>query len=680
MEEKDEPKTEHKEDNKNLEKPTKEEIKPEKLSKEEIKRKKKEEKEAKKREEKARKEEEKRLKKEQKAKEKELRKSLNQPIKPSKNSAHLRLKSSVQILPSNINNFDYITPELPDSFFEDLLLKEMELSEDFTIEKLSGLIKLYSQAMEHYLQTDPPKAKEYQVRMEYLLTNKDTLKQLKKESENLTARNISNRNTQNQILDVNAEKKSKSSSIANIKKSIELQTDNLAFDDIMDKVSEVIGGSNAKGDLQTTKSLIENDLEKQNKSWKEKLKHKKKGMLRGSMAFLTHRRIKSDLMKSKITLGSTSSTDEKINLAGKKLEKMKVVFNDDLYEEVKEIKEENEPEGSDKENDEKKDKDKNEGGEKNEKNEKSDKNEKKEEILNLENLNIVNSGDGEEEKDKINIFDKIEEVEEKEINEEKEDKKDKDKDDKDNKKENIEPRPRRKSIVDKDVTRNVEIDEKILTSVNQKMDLLLKLIEDIEKNKLNEDEDEVDENIQDNKDNTDNNKINDIENNNKIIEEKKDIISSGLQTGAMHVPAKFQGTYYQVENIMQSYMDEFNHFYYKDIFEQFASHLKEIYDDKYKKYIDVSVEYHNQIKQNEHILENNDNLSEEKKAEIQQIIDSLKDEQQNQIAKIEDEFNRLIVSKVNEFKINSFKNNSGIQLLEEQLKLDIYSIINESFY
>ena len=39
-----------------------------------------------------------------------------------------------------------------------------------------------------------------------------------------------------------------------------------------------------------------------------------------------------------------------------------------------------------------------------------------------------------------------------------------------------EPRPRKKSIVDKDVTRNVEIDEKILTSVNQKMDLLLKLI------------------------------------------------------------------------------------------------------------------------------------------------------------------------------------------------------------
>ena len=112
--------------------------------------------------------------------------------------------------------------------------------------------------------------------MEYLLTNKDTLKQLKKETENLTIRNISNRNTQNQIVDMNLEKKIKNSSIANIKKSFELQTDNLAFDDIMDQVSKVIGGSIAIGDLKTTKSLIEKDLEKQNKNWKEKLKHKKK--------------------------------------------------------------------------------------------------------------------------------------------------------------------------------------------------------------------------------------------------------------------------------------------------------------------------------------------------------------------------------------------------------------------
>ena len=38
------------------------------------------------------------------------------------------------------------------------------------------------------------------------------------------------------------------------------------------------------------------------------------------------------------------------------------------------------------------------------------------------------------------------------------------------------------------------------------------------------------------------------------------------------------------------------------------------------------------------------------------------------------------IGTVNEFKIDSFKNNSGILLVEEKLKLEIYSIINESFY
>ena len=567
--------------------------KEEKLKKEEIKR----QKEAQKREEKAKKEEEKRLKKEQKAKEKEMRQSLNKSIKSSKKSGHMKLKSSGQLLPSNIHNFDFIINELPESFFEEILINEMDLSEQFSIEKLSSLIKLYSRAMEFYLQNDPSKANYYQGRMEYLLTNKDTLRKLKKESENINKKN-NIENIENNIVN-----KSK----AEMKKNIEYKTDSLIFDDISQKVSEVIEDSNMKGDKKTVKNIIEEDLEKQNLSWKEKLKNKK--MLRSSMN-IGGNKLNFDISKRR-SAKIKSSTDEKLNIGSKKLEKMKYILDKDIYEEVKE---ENEGEGSDKESD-----------------------EKKEEIIdNLENLRIVNDDDNIEEK-------KDENKEEKKIEKK------------------IETRPRKKSIVDKDVIRNVDIDDKILTSVNQRMDLLMKLIGDIERNKIKEEEDDIEN----------------IENDEK--KENKDILS-GIKANIINIPIKFQSTYYQVENLMQIYMDEFNNFYYKDIFEQFASKLKEIYDNKYKKYIDISVEYHNHIKKNEHILENNDNLNEEKKNEIQQIIDSLKDEQQNEIAKIEDEFNRLIVSKVNEFKINSFKNNSGIQLIEEQLKLDIYSLINDSFY
>ena len=590
----------------NLELNNKDDKKEEKTKKDEKKRQEKEEKEAKKKEEKLKKEELKRQK------------------KLAKKSGHMKLKSSGQLMPSNIHNFDFIINKLPESFFEDILLNEMELSEEFSIEKLMALIRLYSQAMEYYLQTDPPQAKYYQGRMEYLLTDKDTLKKLKKQSENITSSsNAPSNAVSTRTTNINAGNP-ENNSIMNknkkeLKKTVEYKTDVLSFDDISNKVNSVIEDIQVKGDIRTAKNIIEEELQKQNDNWKEKMKLKKKNILKNNMEAGNNKGI--DFKRKSMNL--KSSTDEKLNLGGKKLEKLKYMFSDDIYEEVKE---ENEGEGSDKED---------------------EKNDKKEPIIdNLKDLNIIN------------------------INEEENLKAEENKDEKKSEKPKVE-KPRKQSIVDQNVIRNVEIDENITNSINQRMELLNKLIDDIEKNRIKDDED--DENIDESEENN--------ENKNEIIEEKKEKnLLSEIHTDVIKVPAKFQSTYYQLESMMQSYMDEFNNYYYKDIFEQFASKLKEIYDQKYTKYIEVSVEYHTQIKKNEHILENTDNLSEEKKEEIHQIIDSLKDEQQNQIAKIEDEFNRLIVAKVNEFKLNSFKNNSGIQLMEEQLKLDIYSLITESFY
>ena len=593
----------------NLELNNKDDKKEEKKKKDEKKRQEKEEKEAKKKEEKLKKEELKRQK------------------KLAKKSGHMKLKSSGQLMPSNIHNFDFIINKLPESFFEDILLNEMELSEEFSIEKLMALIRLYSQATEYYLQTDPPQAKYYQGRMEYLLTDKDTLKKLKKQSENITSSSTAPSNAvSTRTTNINAGNPDNnlimSKNKKELRKTVEYKTDVLSFDDISNKVSSVIEGSQVKGDIKTAKSIIEEELQKQNDNWKEKMKLKKKNTLKNNMDAGNNKGL--DFKRKSMNL--KSSTDEKLNLGGNKLEKYKYMFSEDIYEEVKE---ENEGEGSDKED---------------------EKNDKKEQIIDdLQDLNIIN------------------------IDEEENLKAGENKDEKKPDKPKVE-KPRKQSIVDQNVIRNVEIDENITNSVNQRMELLNKLIDDIEKNRIKDDED--DDNMDEFEENN--------ENKNELIEDKKEKkeknLLSEIHTDVIKVPAKFQSTYYQLESMMQSYMDEFNNFYYKDIFEQFASKLKDIYNQKYTKYIEVSVEYHTQIKKNEHILENTDNLSDEKKEEIQQIIDSLKDEQQNQIAKIEDEFNRLIVAKVNEFKLNSFKNNSGIQLMEEQLKLDIYSLITESFY
>ena len=146
------------------------------------------------------------------------------------------------------------------------------------------------------------------------------------------------------------------------------------------------------------------------------------------------------------------------------------------------------------------------------------------------------------------------------------------------------------------------------------------------------------------------------------------------------IPPIFQETFMAVESKMKEYIQTLNNHFYKETFEDFSLKLKELYDSKYEKYIMVNNEYHSSITEKEYLLENEENLNEEKKLEIQNIIDSLKEEQKDQIDKIVDEYNNNIILLINEFKQNSFKKNTSIQLLEEQLKLDIYSMINEAFY
>ena len=76
---------------------------------------------------------------------------------------------------------DYIKTTLPKNFFENVTLGEMSLEFDFSIEKLTKLTDLYSLGIQYYLENDPIKAKHFQDRMGYILTNKDVLFKLKKQ-------------------------------------------------------------------------------------------------------------------------------------------------------------------------------------------------------------------------------------------------------------------------------------------------------------------------------------------------------------------------------------------------------------------------------------------------------------------------------------------------------------------
>ena len=603
-------------------------------------------------------------------------------------------RSNNQLTVVSTTGYNMVSTTLPKNFFEGLLILEMELNDEFTMEKLLTLVNQYSLAIEFYLETDPMKAKAYQNRMEYLLTNKDTLVQLQRQKNKKN-----NENNGNEKNEKNSKIIRRSTQFNKTKTYVKLKQEDIRSEDISKKVNKVLDTGNLKDDeKKNVINLIEEDIKKQDESWKNKYKKKRKNKLRNSTkvniggALLLKKKFFGD-KKSDLALRSSYSGD----LTKKNKKENKIVVGN-LYE----IKEDNN--ANEEEKEEQKDK-------------------KNEIVENKENNNIIEEKkDGEDNKDENNNnfnLDDLEEVDEEKIEEKKEDdkkegenkiieeKKEEENKIVEEKKEgenvintngkeedkeinilesfdpnSLPPSMNRTSILDEDMIRKIKPDDEISKSIEDQIKYLQNMVSNLETKDDNNKNDNDNDNEEDeeNEDNKDSEK--DITNINKIIENKenKDNKKELMDSKVSQIPAKFQSTYYQVESLMNEYMNDFNEFYYKEIFEQFSSQLRELYELKYKKYIEIRNEYHTQIKENEYLLDNDENLNEEKKTEIQQTIDSLNEEQQHQIATIEDEFNRKIIDKISEFKLNSFKKNSGIQLLEEQVKLDIYSLINESFY
>ena len=296
--------------------------------------------------------EDKKSKKEEKAKKDKQKKS--------KKSGHKKLKSSGQLEPAT-HNFKLELTELPESFFEQMIMTEIDLSENLSMDKIYDLIRLYSEAIEFYLPNDASQVRYFQGRMELLLTKKDTLKLLKKQSQNMDKideinnnDNIIGKNSDKNNIIANEIKENKNKNLDKSKliKEIELRTDNLDFYDISKRVNKVMGDNNINNP-QSKKGIdiVTEDLNKQNEKWKEKLKNKKKNMLRKSDIIKKYQRgISLDLMKKDFD-GNINNKSEKYKIKEEgdmsKFDKLKKMFNEEIFEEVKE---ENEGEGSDKEN------------------------------------------------------------------------------------------------------------------------------------------------------------------------------------------------------------------------------------------------------------------------------------------------------------------------------------------
>lgn len=209
---------------------------------------------------------------------------------------------------------------------------------------------------------------------------------------------------------------------------------------------------------------------------------------------------------------------------------------------------------------------------------------------------------------------------------------------------------RRKSIETEDVIRKIELETEFKNEINEKMEKI--------------------ENISE--------IINAGDESNFASTRSLPVITQ--KVNIEQIEPEFRHIFLKIFAKMNEYVDALNKYFYTEMFDNFYIKLKELYKEKYEKYLKINDEYFCNIKENEFLIDNNDKIDSVEKTQIQNIIDCLKEEQKDQTNEILDEYNRNISNLINDYKQNALQKNVGVQLLEEQLKLDVYTLINEAFY
>jgi hypothetical protein len=65
---------------------------------------------------------------------------------------------------------------------------------------------------------------------------------------------------------------------------------------------------------------------------------------------------------------------------------------------------------------------------------------------------------------------------------------------------------------------------------------------------------------------------------------------------------KHKQIFSNIKQTIDNFISEFNLYFYEHVFQKFTDQIQKIMDDKYQKYIEISKNYHSQIKEMEYLL------------------------------------------------------------------------------
>lgn len=115
-----------------------------------------------------------------------------------------------------------------------------------------------------------------------------------------------------------------------------------------------------------------------------------------------------------------------------------------------------------------------------------------------------------------------------------------------------------------------------------------------------------------------------------------------------------------------------NKYFYGHLINNLGDKLLDIIDEKLTKYIEIYKGYNSQIKEMEFIMDED----RQHKESVYLIINSLKEEMENELSNLDDHYNKNLEDTILDFKKFGIRNNLGVQLLDEKFKLEIVKLIN----
>jgi hypothetical protein len=134
-----------------------------------------------------------------------------------------------------------------------------------------------------------------------------------------------------------------------------------------------------------------------------------------------------------------------------------------------------------------------------------------------------------------------------------------------------------------------------------------------------------------------------------------------------------------LKDSLDDYLNSFNNYIHNDLIKRTIDKIQRIFKEKFDNYKKTNEDYNKDIKE----LEDKKNSIDKDDPQYTSLIiaiDMLKDEMQNELDKFDDQYNAKILKFKNEFQTKEIKNDPGITLLEEQLRLGVINTIQELIF